>query len=153
MEVESVMPLKLFSKPRRRKIGPEACLQITVVEYLRLAGVPGLLYFSVPNEQKCSVQRGAMLKRMGRLPGVSDLVIVIPRAGRNPTVLFLELKAKGEKPSEEQVAFAKAASAISAFWDCADNIDDAILILRRWGAIRGTARRRPAASTLAKAAA
>lgn len=84
MEVESVMPLKLFSKPRRRKIGPEACLQITVVEYLRLAGVPGLLYFSVPNEQKCSVQRGAMLKRMGRLPGVSDLVIVIPRQGRKP---------------------------------------------------------------------
>lgn len=143
--------LKLYSKARKRRIGPEARLQMAVCQYLKLAGVPGLLYFSVPNEQKCSVQRGAMLKKMGRLAGVSDLVILIPRTGYSPTVLFLELKAKGEKPTETQFEFARTVHEIFGIWEFADNINDAISIVQKWGAIKNTARRR-SSSPLSEAA-
>lgn len=143
------MALKLYSKARKRRASPEACLQMTVCEYLRLAGVPGLLWFSVPNEQRCSVQRGAQLKRMGRLPGVSDLIIMIPR-GDDHLILFLELKAKGGKQSQEQAEFEKAAGNFG-FYACVDSIDDAISILEGYGAIKHFARRR-AASPFAREA-
>ena len=145
--------LKLYSKARKRRIGPEARLQMAVVQYLKLAGVPGLLYFSVPNEQKCSVQRGAMLKKMGRLAGVSDLVILIPRVihgSDEPVVLFLELKAKGERLNENQRRFQVEADAIGAAYEWADNINDVISLLRQFGAIKNVARR--SSSPLSEAA-
>lgn len=138
------MTLKLYSKPRRRKLGPEAQLQCAVVQYLQLAGVPGLLFFSVPNEQKCSVQRGAMLKKMGRLAGVSDLVVMIPKGRWGFATLFLELKARGEKATESQNDFQMAVSNLGppAVYKLADNIDDALRILKDCGAIRTAYRRR-----------
>lgn len=141
------MALKLYSKPRKRRIGPEARLQMAVVQYLKLAGVPGLLYFSVPNEQKCSVQRGAMLKKMGRISGVSDLVVIIP----DKEVLFLELKAKGESPTTSQCEFGELATFAGHQWCWADCIDEAISILKDYGAIKNVACRR--ASPFSKEAA
>lgn len=145
------MALKLYSKPRRRKLGPEACLQMAVVEYLRLAGVPGLLFFSVPNERKCNPAKGAQLKRMGLLPGVSDLVIFVPKGDIDHVVLFLELKAKGGKQTEDQSAFQGFAEDYG-FYEVADNIDDAIRFLEGYGAIRTVVRRR-ASSPFSKEAA
>lgn len=136
------MALKLYTKPRKKHVGPEAQLQMAVVQYLKLAGVPGLLYFSVANEQKCSVQRGAMLKKMGKLAGVSDLVICVPQTPRHrASVFFLELKARGEKPSQAQDEFAKCVTAAGHYWTWADNIDDAITILQNSGAIKPVSRR------------
>lgn len=143
--------LKLYTKPRKKRIGPEAQLQMAVVQYLKLAGVPGLLYFAVANEQKCSVQRGAMLKRMGRLAGVSDLVILIPQ-GRGiglPVPLFLELKAKGGRATDDQLLFAEAVRGAGGVCALADNIDAAIKVLTEYGAIKPVSRR---ASPFAKAA-
>lgn len=139
--------LKLYSKTRKRRASPEAELQKAVVQYLRLAGVPGLLFFSVPNEQKCSVQRGAMLKKMGRLAGVSDLVIMAP----GEPILFLELKAKGEKQSDSQRAFECSAYEYGANYMVADTITEAVSILKECGAIKNVPRRR-AASPFSEAA-
>lgn len=137
-----MVALKLYSKPRKRRASPEAELQKAVVQHLRLAGVPGLLFFSVPNEQKCSVQRGVMLKKMGRLAGVSDLVLIIPRELQVPVVRFLELKAKGEKPTEAQYNFGNAVTDARASWGWADDIESASILLTNWGAIKNAPRRR-----------
>ena len=48
---------------------------------------------------------GGRLQRMGTKPGVSDFILVAPTCGR---LHALELKAKGEKPSEAQVQFLNA---------------------------------------------
>ncbi len=140
--------LKLFSKSRKRRASPEAELQKAVVQYLNLAGVPGLLFFSVPNEQKCSVQRGAMLKKMGRRAGVSDLVILSP----GQPILFLELKAKGEKQSDAQRAFECAAYEYGANYMVADNINEAISVLEECGATKVVPRRRASSPLSRKAA-
>lgn len=126
---------KDFAKPAKpRAIQPlsESALQIAVVEHLRLTGVPGLLFFSIPNEGKRSAANGARLKAMGMLPGVADLFV--KRPDRYP--LFIELKAKGKEPRPEQWAFHKAAYQADCGWAWADNIDDALKILREYGAIR-----------------
>lgn len=134
--------LKLYSKSRKRRIGPEARLQMAIVQYLKLAGVQNLLYFSVPNEGKRSRINGDHLRRMGLTSGVSDLVIVIPNLTRGINVLFLELKAKGGKATDNQLAFRDAAIDAGAHWALADNIETAISILREYGAIKNVARRR-----------
>jgi hypothetical protein len=106
-------------------------LQKAVVQHLKLTGVPGLIYFSVPNEGKRTAMMAGHLKAMGMLPGVSDLVMV--HDGR---IYFLELKAKGEKPTELQLMFGTSAMAAGAQFAWADNIDQAITVLRDWQLIK-----------------
>ena len=143
--------LRLYSKSRKRRASPEAELQKAVVQYLRLAGVPGLLFFSVPNEAKRSPRLANHLKAMGLLSGVSDLVIIRPGNIDAAEVLFLELKAKGKKPSKTQLAFRDAANHANCTWLSADNINEAIKILKECGFIRAVARRR-SSSPLSEAA-
>ncbi len=125
--------LALYSTPKRRRHnwGPEAALQYAVIEHLRLADVPGLIYFHVPNQGKRTEVEGAHLKRMGMLPGTSDLILMAPGLG----AAALELKAKGEKPTPEQLAFSYAWCEAGGVYAYADNIDSALAILTRWGFI------------------
>jgi hypothetical protein len=133
-----VRSLALYSRRRARsQLAPEAALQVTVVEALRLLGVPGLLYFRVPNDGKRTAAAGLWEKRMGLLPGVADLVILLP----GKPVLFLELKARGERQSPEQIGFASACRDVGAVYALADTIDDALAILAMNGAITRRAQR------------
>ena len=110
----------------------ESALQIAVVEHLRLRGVPGLLYFKIPNEAKRTKTEGARMKAEGMLPGVADLFVKAPRF----VPLFLELKRKGEKPTEHQWAFKEAALDAECGYAWADNLDDALRHLQEYGAFR-----------------
>lgn len=130
--------LKFYSKPRRKRIGPEACLQMAVVQHLMLRGVPGLIYFSIPNEGKRSEAAAHYLKRMGMLPGVGDLCIIVPTpAGAvYRTPVFLELKALRGTQSTDQQAFERLCTESGAArYFMADNIDTALTILWSIGAI------------------
>lgn len=129
--------LAFYGRARQRhRMAPEASLQVTVVEHLRLLGVPGLVYFRIPNDGKRSPEAGLWEKRMGLLPGVADLCILVP----GKPALFLELKAKGGKPTPEQWLFGHAVEVAGHGWVCIDNIDDAREFLSGWGAIRQQAR-------------
>jgi hypothetical protein len=121
--------LQFYSKPRRAS--PEAALQRAVCEHLRLTARPGVLYFHPTNEGRRSVVTGANLKRMGMLPGMADLVVIM-----NGRTSFLELKATGEKPRDTQLAFAEQTLAAGCDYAVCDNINDALDMLRCWGAIR-----------------
>lgn len=123
--------LKFYTKPRRKRIGPEACLQMAVVQHLMLSAPKGTIWFHPANEGKRSVVEGAHLKRMGMLPGVGDLCIILP--GQRP--LFLELKARGERQSDDQIAFQDLCRRNGSAYEVADNIDDALRALQRWGVL------------------
>jgi len=121
-----------FHKPRKRRSNPESRLQVVVCDHLRLRGVPGLMFFKIDNERKCSPRIGLYRKRMGVRAGVSDLFVGVP--GYPPA--FLELKSNGQKPTKEQIAFMEHCRKLGYWTRVADNIDDAIDILIAWGAIR-----------------
>lgn len=131
--------LKFYSKPRRKRVGPEACLQMAVVQHLMLRAPKDIIWFHPANEGKRSAAEGAHLKRMGMLPGIADLVIC--RQGKPPC--FLELKAKGEKQSDDQRAFERCCWDYGFAYAVADNIDAALGILEGWGVL--PERRRAAA--------
>ena len=80
----------------------EQLIQVEVMQHIA-DRYPDVLAFHVANERKSSKQQGAMLKRMGVLKGVSDIIIMEPRGGYHGAVI--ELKAKKGRPSSEQVKF------------------------------------------------
>ena len=73
---------------------------VAVVEYCDLKGYP---VFHIPNEAKRSPATAARLKAEGMRPGVPDLCIPVAR-GRYHS-LYIEMKADGGKPTEEQAAW------------------------------------------------
>jgi hypothetical protein len=58
----------------RRRQQPEYALQTALVQHLRLRARPDVLWFHVANQRKADARTGAILKRMGALAGVSDIV-------------------------------------------------------------------------------
>jgi hypothetical protein len=120
-------------KPKRDN--PEGRLQKCVIQHLRLAGVPGILFMSIPNEGKRSGHAAVDLKEKGLRAGASDLVIF--KEGR---AYCLEIKAKGEKPKLPQLLFANDCLAAGVPYAVVDNIDAAICQLRTWQVIRPLAR-------------
>jgi hypothetical protein len=75
---------------------------------------------------------GALLKRMGVLPGASDLIFCAPPEGRFHA---LELKRRGKKPTDEQRNFISAVAEAGGVAAWADSYDGAMSILRDWGAL------------------
>ena len=121
--------MKFYS--RTRKDNPEARLQKVILQHLKIAGVPDLIYFHPANEGRRSVVTGANLKALGMLPGVADLVII--KDGR---AFFMEVKSQTGRLSDAQKEFAVAAVKAGAEWAVVHSIAEAITILRDWQVIR-----------------
>lgn len=121
--------LKLYSKAPRRY--PEAALQRAICQWLIIAGVPGLLWFHVPNGMVSNARTVAHMKRIGMRPGVADLVVIMPGGKTH----CLELKAKNGKLSRDQIVFSADCAIAGVPYKVCDNIDDALRVLRSWKAI------------------
>jgi DNA topoisomerase IB len=116
----------------------EVQVQIALIQHLHWRARRGVVYFHCPNGELRDKKSAAKLRAMGVLPGVSDLVFVwIDDEGQLHN-LYLELKARGRKPTPEQVAFADAIRDAGAEYDFADNLDDALRLLDARGLLRST---------------
>ena len=74
--------------------------QVAVVEYCDLKSIPA---FHIPNGGTRRKSEAARLKAEGVRPGVPDLCIPVARGGYHS--LYIEMKADGGKPTEEQVGW------------------------------------------------
>ena len=128
---------------------PETILQINIVETLSLLAAQNhFTFFAVPNEafslgtankntnygknhftQKDHA-RMMMLKKMGMLPGVSDLVLI----SKND-VLFLEIKTPKGTQSENQKIFENRIDKTCGYYYVVRAVDDVIEVLRSHGII------------------
>lgn len=72
--------------------------QVAVVEYCDLKSIP---VFHVPNGGYRRKSEAARMKAEGVRPGVPDLCIPVARGDYHS--LYIEMKAPGGKPTEEQV--------------------------------------------------
>ena len=129
----------IFTKRYRRVKAPEASelqIHISVVDHCRKLIKPNVVWFHCPNGEHRNNRTAAKLKAMGVRPGVADLIF-IRRAPWSadclPDVLFLELKRRGQKQSDSQLAFEPDAKACGAQYRVADSVDVAIDILERGG--------------------
>lgn len=122
----------MFTKRYRKVQLPtptENQIQIALIDRLKFAARKDAVWFHIPNGGKRPPRQTALFKALGVMPGVADLVFIWPV--RN--ILFLELKAKGRTPSDEQLHFKDMVLPTGAAWAWADNLDDAVSILQSSG--------------------
>jgi VRR-NUC domain len=107
-------------------------VQRAVVDALTWTARPGVYWFHAANGGHRDPRTAAKLVSQGVRPGVPDLVLCIK--GR---FFGLELKrAKGGRLSERQKAHADEIMAAGGLCTVAYGLDEALGILRLWGAIR-----------------
>ncbi len=82
----------------------EAQEQTYLVHWMRLKG---LLVMSIPNQGRRSYWQGQKEVSMGLLKGACDLLLAEPN--RQYGAFFIEMKARGQKPRPEQLAFMEEA--------------------------------------------
>ena len=113
-------------------------IQISIVEaFGLLSSRAGFMFFHVANEAAMKARSGKdihglieHLKKMGLMPGVSDLVIVFE--GR---AYFLEIKTSKGKQTKDQIAFELWARDCGAPYRLVKSFDQAITSLEDWGII------------------
>jgi len=127
--------INLFTKRVRATKAPdpkERELHIAVADHIRWASRLDVIWFHPANGELRTDATGALLKRLGVRPGVSDLLFAVPPHAR---LHALELKRRGKRPTAEQTAFLEAVRAIGGLADWADSYDKAIEILLEWRVI------------------
>ena len=93
----------LASQPKTRKKPShrEHDIQSACVRYFRLQYPQYKLnLFAVPNGGKRDKVSGALLKEEGVIPGVSDIILLLPRGGYHG--LLIEMKTKKGKQADSQ---------------------------------------------------
>ena len=85
----------------------ESVLQTACVKWFRLQ-YPDLVIYAVPNGGSRNVREGQRLKAEGVLAGVADLVVLLPQ-GKS---LYIEMKVKGNRQTDNQKDFQKKAIAL-----------------------------------------
>ncbi len=112
------------------KIGPEACIQITVADFCAAHQIP---FYHIANERKSSIVYGKLLKRMGVVSGFSDCFL--PRGNAQFKGLFLELKSGKNKPTENQRKFMALMEAEGYYATWCQGVDAAIAIIKQFYSI------------------
>ncbi|GGH14590.1 hypothetical protein GCM10007036_14010 [Alsobacter metallidurans] len=106
----------------------EDAIQIAIVTYLRMVLPRVAKVFHVPNGGKRNKSEAAKLKAMGVLPGVPDILIMVP-----PGRLYLaEVKSGKGTLEPEQQEFAREALQMGFGWCCVRSIDDMRKALAVW---------------------
>jgi hypothetical protein len=132
----------LFSKRVRmtaaehQRTGSEFQLACSVADLLRKGIAPGWNFSHFPAGEQRPRAAAIRLLRMGLKRGWSDLILLSPL----PATLahFLELKRGREgELSEDQEAFQRYCVTHGYPHEVARTLDEALTVLRRWGALRG----------------
>ena len=129
---------------KKKRNTEEASLQRAVVQHLIFRGVPGLIFFAVPNGMVSDPVSVARMKAQGLMPGAPDLMIFVPPDEpfddtKWPYPLCLELKSAKGRLSEAQAQFEVDCNRIRLAYEVAFNIDEALEILEFYGALRADA--------------
>jgi len=85
----------------------ESTLQTACVRWFRYQ-YPNLIIYAVPNGGSRNVREAQRLKAEGVLAGVADLVVLLPQ-GKS---LYIEMKVKGNRQTDNQKEFQKKAVAL-----------------------------------------
>jgi hypothetical protein len=121
-----------MSGARQCRQQPEAAIQRAVFQHLRARRAPGVFAFAVPNGGYRRTVEAAILKGIGVVAGVPDIIAI--HEGR---VYALELKAEGGRATPKQQEAIAAMEAAGAFTAIAEGLGRALAVLEAWGLLRG----------------
>lgn len=107
-------------------------LHISIVELLRTAGAPGMVFWHTPNGGRRGKVEAARFKMMGVRPGVPDLVISLPSGA----MAFMEIKTPKGALTPEQRDFLEAMKRNGHLTSVVRSLAEAAADLSTWGAVR-----------------
>ena len=110
---------------------PEAQIQRAVIAHLRQRGARNVFAFYPANGGWRTAVEGAILKGMGVVAGVPDIIIII-----NNGVFGLELKAEDGRLTDIQRQTIEAMRRAGAIVAVAHGLDEAIAQLEQWQLLR-----------------
>src|SRR5262245_48954022 len=116
----------------RHRRRPEAAIQRAVFQHLRARAAPGVFAFHVPNGGYRKPVEAAIMKGLGLVAGVPD-VLPVP----NAACFAFELKAEGGGSTASQLATIAQLREAGAFVGIAEGINRAIACLEAWGLLVG----------------
>jgi len=119
---------KVRAKPR----AIEHKIQVALMDYLAIAARPEIYYFAIPNQSNRHINNAGKMKAEGVRAGSPDLCFMLPQ-GR---VGWLEMKAPDGSLSDAQKAFRDRALELGHHWAMARSIDEALVPLTQWGALK-----------------
>lgn len=140
--------LDLLKDPRRQRGTrlppvPEFDVHCMIADDLRRWISPGWLWLHPPNggERPAFINKhgkrvspeGGRLARMGARPGASDFLLAAPPQAR---LHALELKRRGDEPTDLQLAFLDEVQAAGGLSAWVDTYPAAVEQLTAWGAFR-----------------
>jgi hypothetical protein len=126
-------PRDLFGHPLRAT--REDAIHAGIVEFLTLAAHSKLLWLHVPNGAMVKPSARMYFARLGVLPGVADLLFVLP----DKSVAFMEIKGPDGRLSEAQQSFQAKCALLKLKYRVVRSISEAEEVLRDWRALRGSA--------------
>jgi hypothetical protein len=115
---------------RRRQ--PEAAIQKAVIQHYQMRCAAGTFLFAVPNGGARRPIEAAILKGLGVVAGVPDIIAI--KDGR---AYALELKAPGGRLSDKQRVTHQAMVKAGVQLAVADSLDAALRQLEEWLLLRG----------------
>ncbi|WP_089177116.1 VRR-NUC domain-containing protein [Bosea sp. AS-1] len=110
----------------------EDALQIQLVAIIKQYLRPNVLFWHTPNGGKRDKRTARLMKCMGVLPGVADLIFIQP----GPKVDFVEIKEGDGRMSSDQERFMEASQRSDCSYYCATGFDEAIAVLNSIGVLR-----------------
>lgn len=120
------------NKPKSKRKNEEAEIQTEFFNQVNLffPFIPEKLLFAVPNGGSRNKIEAVNLKRQGVKPGVSDVLLLIPKKGF--ASLCLEFKTKKGRQSKEQKEFQKQAEMCGSKYVIVRSVKQAIDEMRRY---------------------
>lgn len=119
---------------RRAKIRPpspsEHDWQVALLEYLSMLR-KNLYCFAIPNAGQRSFQAARRMKAEGLRAGVADVCVMMGNGG----TVWLELKSKKGRSTDEQKGFSAICKALEHNYAVVHSFDEALEALRKFGAI------------------
>lgn len=110
---------------------PEAEIHRAVCQQLTLRAPPDLLWLHPANGGARDARTGAMLKRLGVLPGASDLLL-----WHRGEAFALEIKAPGGRPTEAQLEFIHRFENAGGYASVCEGIDACMRTIQAWVPLR-----------------
>jgi len=108
----------------------ESAEQQAFVAWCRMSKAPYNLIFAIENEGRKTPQAGARAKSMGKLAGVSDLILLYPTFKYHG--LCIEMKAKGGKQSTCQGIFQHNVEKYGYLYVLCYSADEAIKTIKKY---------------------
>ena len=107
----------------------ESYLQQQCIKWFKLQ-YPKLIMYSIPNGGNRNTREAVKLKREGTMAGVSDLFLAQPSG--HSAGLFIEMKVKPNKMTDNQIIFAKRIQEAGYHFECCYSFDAFMKIVNNY---------------------